>query len=643
MTDYEWDNLYDELKKLEQETNIIYPNSPTQNIGYKVLDNIKKIKHNHLMLSLDKCHSEQELIEFANNKKCVLSVKADGLSLSLHYLDGNLIGAETRGDGVVGSDVLQNVLNIKNVPHTIPYKDELVVDGEVIIDWNTFNKINENLPLNQDKYKHPRNLVSGTITMLDTKIASNRNMRFIAWRVIKGLDKNIINSVFFSLKELEKFGFEIIPMWTYSNNSHDKENLSKMLVDLQNKADELGIPYDGAVMTYDDVCYGNLLGRTEKFFKHSISYKYEDELYETELQNIEWQTSKTGLINPVAKFKKTLIDGSGVSKATLHNISYIEKLQLGIGDKIRIYKANKIIPKVYDNITRSNTFIIPSKCPICDCETEIQQDNDSKVLFCTNPNCKGKLLGKLTHFVSKNAINIEGLSEQTLQNFIDLGWLNSFIDIYNLSGHKQEMYKLDGFGKKSVDKLINSIEKSRNITLDRFIYALSIPKIGKSNAKLMADKFGSYDFFQKWVYYFTDNDMSDLELMNYGYSIDWTHVKGFDIKTHETITRFILENADKVYSLLNEFTFKNNKNENSNSNLLKDKRFVVTGSLTHYKNRDELVEVVKSLGGKVSGSISSKTSYLINNDTKSNSSKNKKAKELNIPIISEEDFISMIS
>ena len=623
MTDYEWDKLYDELKALEKETKIIYPDSPTQNVGYKVLDEIKEVKHNHLMLSLDKCHTEQELIDFAKDKNCILSVKADGLTTSLHYIDGQLIGAETRGNGVSGSDVLENVLNIKNVPHTIPYKDELIIDGETIIDWNTFNKINENLPAGQDKYKHPRNLVSGTITMLDTNIAASRNMRFIAWRVIKGLNEK---SVFLGLKEAEKLGFEIIPMWTYTNKSTDKGNLSAMLSDLQDKANELDIPYDGAVMAYDDIEYGNSLGRTDKFFRHSISYKYEDELFETTLEDIEWNTSKTGLINPVAKFKETIIDGASVIRATLHNISYIENLQLGIGDKIRIYKSNKIIPKVHDNLTRSNTWELPNKCPNCGGNVEVHNENGSKTLHCINDNCPAKLLGKLVHFCSKNAINIEGMSEATLQFLIDKGWIKSFQDIYKLDYHRENWKEYDGFGDKSVDKLLDAIEDSRNTTLDRFIYSLSIPQIGRSASKDIAK--------------FFNNNYEEFKM--YGTTINYTQIDGFGESMNNSLHKWLSENHIMMEELAKEFTFKKEKN-NSSSVDLSGKTFVITGSLIHYKNRDELVSIIESMGGKVSGSVSTKTSYLINNDTKSSSSKNQKAKQLNIPIISEEDFINMIS
>ena len=627
MTDYDWDKLYEELKALEEETNVIYPDSPTQNVGYKVLDEIKEVKHNHPMLSLDKCHSEQELIDFAKDKDCILSVKADGLTTSLHYINGQLIGAETRGNGISGSDVLENVLNIKNVPHIIPYKDELIIDGETIIDWNTFDKINENLPVGQDKYKHPRNLVSGTITMLDTNIAASRNMRFIAWRVIKGLDEK---SVYFGLKEAEKLGFEIIPMWTYTNKSMDKENLSAMLSELQDKANELDIPYDGAVMAYDDIEYGNSLGRTDKFFRHSISYKYENELYETTLRNIEWNTSKTGLVNPVAVFDETVIDGTGITRATLHNISYIENLQLGIGDKIRIYKANKIIPKVHDNLTRSNTWELPNKCPNCGGNVEVHNENGSKTLHCINDNCSAKLLGKLSHFCSKNAINIEGMSEATLQFLIDKGWIKSFKDIYTLDYYRQNWKEYDGFGDKSVDKLLDAIENSRKTTLDRFIYSLSIPQIGRSTSKDIAK--------------YCHNSIDEFTFIIENTSLEFAAIDGIGVSATNSLDDWWNTNRDMFYELAEEFIFATNKKENNNISVdLSGKIFVITGSLNHYKNRDELVGVIESMGGKVSGSVSAKSSFLINNDTESSSYKNKKAKQLGIPILSEQDFINMIS
>jgi len=584
---------------------------------------LKKVTHNHPMLSIDKCHSEKDLIDFANDKDCILSVKCDGLTTSLHYINGKLIGAESRGNGIEGGDILENVMTIKNIPYNIPYKEELIIDGETIIDWNTFNKINECLPIGQDKFRHPRNLASASLNVLDTKIAASRNMRFIAWRVIKGLN---CKSVFFSLKEAEKLGFEIVPMWTYTNKSSDKENISVLLSDLQDKADNLGIPYDGAVMAYDNIEYGKSLGRTEKFFRHSIAYKYEDELYETTLKDIEWSTSKTGLINPVAVFEPVDLDGAITTKATLHNVSYIENLQLGIGDTIQVYRANMVIPKIHSNLTRSNAWKLPDKCPCCGGDVEIHNENGRKSLHCMNPNCKAKLLGKLVHFVSKNAINIEGLSEQTLQKFINLEWLNSFRDIYYLSERKEEMCKLEGFGKKSVNKLIESIEKSRNTTLDRFIYGLCIPLIGRTASKDIANNF-NYDYEQ---------------FRKYGIVTHYKGIDGFGDSMNDSIHDYLRKNHMMVEMLADEFTFiVNEKSENKVN--LSNKTFVITGSLNHYKNRDELINIIEQLGGKVSGSVSSKTNYLINNDVTSTSGKNKKAKDLGIPIISENQFVQMIT
>lgn len=441
MPDYEWDKMYEELQNLEKETGIVLSNSPTYNVGYKVADELKEVKHNHPMLSLDKTKSVEELIEFAGDNNCFLSVKCDGLTTSLHYIDGVLVSAETRGNSVTGQDVLQNVLTMSNVPKKIPYKDELTIDGETIIGWDTFNKINENLP-NEDKYKHPRNLVSGSLQLLNSKEAAERNMRFIAWRVIRGFKHE---SVFFDLKEAEKNGFDIVPMWTYSNNSSDKDNLHQMLENLRKQADDRNIPYDGAVMAVDDYKIADSMGRTDKFFRHSMAYKYEDELFETVLTDIVWNTSKTGLINPVAIFKPVDLNGAITTRATLHNITYIKDMMLGIGDRIRVYRSNMVIPKVHDSIDKSGNFNIPDKCPICGHSTRIAKENDSEVLMCENPNCKGKLLGRLIHAASRNALDIENLSESTIEKFINLGWLTSIKDIYYLKCHENEMKTLEGF------------------------------------------------------------------------------------------------------------------------------------------------------------------------------------------------------
>lgn len=623
MQDYEWDKMYEELQSLEKETGIVLSNSPTHNVGYKVTDELKEVKHNHPMLSLDKTKSVEELIEFAGDNNCFLSVKCDGLTTSLHYIDGVLVSAETRGNGVTGQDVLQNVLTMSNVPKKIPYKDEFIIDGETIIGWDTFNKINENLP-NEDKYKHPRNLVSGSLQLLNSKEAAERNMRFIAWRVIRGFKHE---SVFFDLKEAEKNGFDIVPMWTYSNNSSDKDNIRQMLDDLRKQADNHNIPYDGAVMAVDNYKLAGSMGRTDKFFRHSIAYKYEDELFETVLTDIKWNTSKTGLINPVAIFEPIDLNGAITTRATLHNITYIKDMMLGVGDRIRVYRSNMVIPKVHDSIDKSGNFEIPDKCPVCGQPTKIVKDNDSEVLMCMNENCRGRLLGKLKHAVSRDALNIKGLSEATIDRFIGLGWLNSIKDIYHLSEHEDAMKIIEGFGSKSVQKLLDSIEKSRSTNLQRFLHALSIPLLGQTASKDISDLCnGSFEEFVKIM-----KDSPEKLL-----SID-----GFGTIMLNSVAKWWYENALWVYDLSKEFTFKTPQNQSAN-NSLEGKTFVITGSVNYYPNREALKTDIETHGGKVSGSISSKTDYLINNDIESTSSKNKKAKSLNIPIITEEDFIKLI-
>lgn len=626
MPDYEWDKMYEELQNLEKETGIVLSNSPTYNIGYKVADELKEVKHNHPMLSLDKTKSVEELIEFAGDNNCFLSVKCDGLTTSLHYIDGVLVSAETRGNGVTGQDVFQNVLTMSNIPKKIPYKDELTIDGETIIGWDTFNKINENLP-NEDKYKHPRNLVSGSLQLLNSKEAAERNMRFIAWRVIRGFKHE---SVFFDLKEAEKNGFDIVPMWTYSNNSSDKDNLHQMLENLRKQADDHNIPYDGAVMAIDDYKIAESMGRTNKFFRHSMAYKYEDELFETVLTDIEWNTSKTGLINPVAIFEPVDLNGAITTRATLHNITYIKDMMLGIGDRIRVYRSNMVIPKVHDSIDKSGNFNIPSKCPICGQPTRIIKENDSEVLMCENPDCNGKLLGRLIHAASRNALDIENLSESTIEKFINLGWLNSIKDIYYLSAYENEMKTMDGFGKKSVEKLLSSIEKSRNTNLQRFLYSLSIPLLGKTVSKLIAEK----------VNYSTREFIVIMGTKGASY---FNSLEGIGNKIISSLDDYWSKYSDMVYELSREFKFESpNTILDEIPKTLQNKIFVVTGLVHHYKNRDELKADIVTHGGTVVGSVSSKTSYLINNDINSTSSKNQKAKSLNIPIISEEEFLSMI-
>lgn len=624
MSDYEWDKLYDELATLEYTTEIVLADSPTHNVGYSVADELKEVEHNHPMLSLDKTKSVDELIEFIGNKDCFLSVKADGLTTSLHYINGKLIGAETRGDGVRGTECLQNVLTMKNVPKEIPYKDELIIDGETIIGWDTFREINDKFPEDK-KYKHPRNLVSGSLQLLDSKEATNRNMRFVAWRIIKGFEHKTPSEDLFKAKDI---GFDIIPILK-SPRINQKEELTILLNQIRESANSHNIPYDGAVMAVNDYKIAESMGRTDKFFRHSMAYKYEDELFETVLTDIEWNTSKTGLINPVAIFEPVDLNGAITTRATLHNITYIKDMMLGIGDRIRVYRSNMVIPKVHDSIDKSGNFNIPSKCPICGQPTRIIKENDSEVLMCENPGCKGKLFGRLIHATSRNALDIENLSESTIEKFINLGWLNSIKDIYYLSDHENEMKSIEGFGKKSVEKLLLSINKSRNTSLERFVYSLSIPLIGKSASKdiskLCEDNFDNLIGLIK---------SSPEKLLT---------IDGFGVVTMNSMAKWWYENSLWVYELSKEFTFEKSKSvSNETSNILDGKTFVVTGSVNHYKNRDELKADIVAYGGTVVGSVSSKTSYLINNDINSTSSKNQKAKYLNIPIISEEQFLAMI-
>ena len=625
MPDYEWDKMYDELINLEKEIGIVLSNSPTHNVGYSVADELKEVEHNHPMLSLDKTKSIDELIEFIGNKDCFLSVKADGLTTSLHYINGKLIGAETRGDGVRGTECLQNVLTMKNVPKEIPYKDELIIDGETIIGWDTFREINDKLPEDK-KYKHPRNLVSGSLQLLDSKEAANRNMRFVAWRVIKGFEHKTPSEDLFKAKDI---GFEIIPILK-SPRINQNEELTILLNHIRKLANSHNIPYDGAVVAVDDYKIAESMGRTDKFFRHSMAYKYEDELFETVLTDIEWNTSKTGLINPVAIFEPVDLNGAITTRATLHNITYIKDMMLGIGDRIRVYRSNMVIPKVHDSIDKSGNFNIPDKCPICGQPTKIVKDNNSEVLVCTNDNCNGKLLGKLTHAASKNALNIDGLSEFTIEKFINLCWLNSIKDIYYLSAHENEMKTMDGFGKKSVEKLLVSIEKSRNTSFERFLYSLSIPLLGKSASMMIAEAV-DYDF---------DTFINEMTIKGAEY---FRYLPGVGDALINSLNTYWKNHYSDILQLANEFTFeKSNIVLDEIPKTLQGKTFVVTGSVNHYKNRDELKADIVAHGGTVVSSVSSKTSYLINNDINSTSSKNQKAKSFGIPIISEDQFLTMI-
>lgn len=623
VSDYEYDNLFDELKRLEEETNIAMVNSPTHTVGYEVKSKLEKVKHSHPMLSLDKTKSVDDLKKFVGDRDCLLMCKMDGLSILLTYEKGKLSRAETRGNAEIGEDITHNAKVFENIPLHIDYKEHLEVEGEAIITYDDFEKINSKLPENE-KYKNPRNLVSGSVRQLDSSIAKQRHIRFITWKIPE--EKDCMLAAFHDVEEL---GFEIVP-YVYINGN--KGCFDKYIDKLKNIAEKNGFPIDGLVMAYNDIPYAKSLGTTGHHPKHSLAFKFYDEEVVTILRSLEWTMGKTGQLTPVAIFDEVELEGTTVSRASLHNISICKKLQLGIGDEITVYKSNQIIPQIRDNLTKSNNFNIPDVCPVCGGSTKVIKDNDTEVLVCSNHNCKGKLLGKLSHFVSKNAINIDGLSEQTLQKFIELGWLSSFKDIYQLSDHKEEMYKLDGFGKKSVDKLLENIEKSRNTTLDRFIYSLCIPLIGRTASKDISKYFnGNFEEFERsW----------NIENLDYSTVID-----GFGEKMNESIYDWFdnASNLIEICYLADIFNFTNSETTTSNSHNLDGKSFVITGSLNHYNNRDELVCIIEQFGGKVSGSVSKKTDYLINNDANSTSGKNKKAKECGVPIITEEEFIEMIS
>lgn len=627
ISDYEYDKLYDELEKLENETGLSFANSPTKTVGFQVKSELKKIKHSHPMLSLDKTKSVDDLRKFAGDKDCILSLKMDGLTCLLTYENGELVQAETRGNGDIGELITHNANVFENIPLTIEYKGHFEIEGEAIIAYDDFNKINKSLPEDK-KYKNPRNLVSGSVRQLDNRIAAQRHIKFVAWKVPTVIYSN---SFLNRLKYAEKLGFEIVPLYTYSGKSSDKENLPEMIESLKTKAHNYGYPIDGLVMTYNDIQYGESLGLTGHHPRHSVAYKFYDEEFETTLNNIEWTMGKSGCLTPTAVFEPVEIDGTIVERASLHNMSIFKDLELSYGDTITVFKANQIIPQVSDNLDRTlnNLCISPSTCPICGGKTEIVKDNDTEVLMCSNSNCKGKLLGKLSAFVSRNKMNIDGLSEETLSKFIARGWLTCFSDIYKLKDYYIHMINMSGFGRKSIDKLLDSIEKSKSVELNRFIAALSIPGVGDSTAKDIS-KHCEYDF--------------DTFVMGLIDKYNWSVIDGIGEKTSQQINEWIDDsgNREDFRKLLQTIIPVNlNTNDNTDQSLA-GKNFVVTGDVTQFKNRKELQKFIESKGGKVTGSVTSKTNWLINNDVESTSSKNKKARELGIPIISEKEFLEMV-
>ena len=609
MSDKEYDDLYDELVSLEKETECVLAGSPTQKVQGYVLDGFKKVEHSKPMLSADKTKEVSEVEKFIDNRDFYCSYKLDGLTLVVKYKDGKFVQGITRGNGTVGEDVTEQCRFIKNLPMEISNKHDIELRGECVISWDEFHRINSTL---DEPYSHPRNLAAGTLRNLDLNIVRDRNLSFVVFELVSPT----FTHKWDGLKAIEDMGFECV-----GRAQGTVENCVEGM-----QPDWYAYPVDGLIFELNSSELSKSLGATSHHENCRIALKWEDTLYKTKLIDIEWNTSKTGLINPVAIFEPVDLDGAVTTRATLHNISYIEDLQLGIGDEIVVYRANMVIPKVHDNLTRSNTWTFPDECPVCGGITKIVKENDSKVLMCDNLNCKGKLLGKLTHFVSKNAMNIENLSEQTLEKLIELGWLDSFKNIYRLDYLRLNLKELDGFGDKSVDKLLDNIEKSRKTNLMRVLYAQSIPLIGRSASKDIAN-------------YCHHDVQTFINFMNVHY--DFTVIDGFGIEMQKSLSSWWKDNEEDFYALIKEFTFEKVE-EKSSSVDLSSKIFVITGSLAHYKNRDELVGVIEGLGGKVSGSVSAKTSYLINNDVTSTSGKNKKAKDFGIPIISEEDFLKMI-
>lgn len=610
MEDREYDSLLEELRSLEQETGFVMMASPTHKVGYEVKSELQKVTHNHPMLSLAKTKDWNEFIRYFGNKDVIGMEKMDGLTCSLRYIDGELVSAETRGNGEVVEDILHNIKTVKTVPQKIPYKDELIVDGEIICTYQDFEPFST-------EYKNPRNFASGSIRLLDSNECAKRPLTFVVWNIIKGFDDE--NNFLRKLVLVDGLGFTVVP-WTSSFDWDAKEFLI-------NKAKKLGYPIDGLVGRFGDIKYGESLGSTSHHSNAAYAFKFGDETYETVLRGVEWNTTRTGVIAPVAVFDEVDLDGALTTRATLHNLSIIEQLELGIGDTITVYRSNMVIPKIDDNLTRSNTLKIPTVCPCCDHPTEVKYTDNSKVLMCTNPDCPAKKLARFTHFVSRKCMNIDGLSSATLELLISNNLIRNFRDIYHLKEHVSKLCTIDGMGKKSVENLLNNIEKSRSVKLENFIAALGIPNIGLSAAKAISKKFNGshYDFV--------------LALANDNY--DFSQIDDFGEITNKSLHDWWHSKDPMVELLPMEVNFIVENDTGSSSNL-DGKSFCITGSLTHYANRDALVKAIEDNGGKYVSSVSKKIDYLINNDKTSISGKNKKAINLSIPIISEEDFLNMI-
>ncbi len=620
ISNFEYDRLYDELVKLEEETGIVLSNSPTVNVGYKVIDSLHKETHEKPMLSLNKTKEIEELKAWLGKKKGVLSWKIDGLTVVLTYKEGKLLKGITRGNGEIGEVITNNAFMFKNLPISIPFKGELVVRGEAFIKYSDFEKINTEIPEIDAKYKNPRNLCSGSVRQLNNEITANRNIQFEAFAMGEIEEEEFNNSYKEQLRWLENQGFE-----TVSSNQVTIENIEETINKFAKKIGDNDTPSDGLVLTYDDIEYGKALGNTSKFPRNAIAFKWKDEVAKTKLLAVEWSTSRTGLINPIAIFEPVELEGTTVSRASVHNVSLLKELKLGIGDCLNVYKANMIIPQIAENITKSGPLAIPENCLVCNGKTTIKRELDVETLVCLNPECPAKKIKSFALFVSRNAINIENLSEATLEKFIKEGLIKELPDIFSLKNYKEKIESMEGFGEKSYKKLINSIDKSRKTTVAKLLYSLGIQGVGVTNAKLISRAVA--------------NQWENIE------NITMEKLIAID-GIGEIVAKAVLEyfqnkeNKNMIRRLLTEIILENDSIEATG--VLAGKVFVITGNLFHFANRDALKEDIENKGGRVSESISSKTSYLINNEIESSSSKNKKAKKLGIEIISEEEMIELM-
>lgn len=620
MSNFEYDRMYDELSALEKESGLVLAGSPTQKVGYEVLSELPKQTHPSPMLSLDKTKQVDELSSWLGGKEGLLSWKMDGLTVVLTYENGELLNAVTRGNGVVGEVITNNAKVFKNLPVNIPFKGRMVLRGEAIITYSEFKKINALLS-EEEQYKNPRNLCSGSVRQLNNEITAKRNVELYAFTLVEAEGVDFKNSQQNEMEFMKEQGFQTVEYKVVT-----AKNIYETVEWFSEKVKTNDFPSDGLVLLYDDISYGESLGSTAKFPRNAIAFKWADETAKTKLTEVEWSASRTGLINPVAIFEPVELEGTTVSRASVHNISIVKELKLGIGDTIEVYKANMIIPQIAQNLTKSGSLEIPDKCPVCGEKTSIHKENDVEVLFCENPDCLAKKIKSISLFVSRDAMNIDGMSEATIEKFISKGFLHELADLFKLNRYKDEIISMDGFGEKSYEKLVKAAETAKITTTAKFIYSLGIANIGLSNAKMVCRAFSN-----------------DLEKIRHASIDELVEIDGVGEIIAESFVKFFANenNNHMVDDLLDIVTLEDEENDNAND--MDGMNFVITGSVNHFSNRSEVKELIEGRGGKVTGSVTSKTKYLINNDSTSNSSKNKKAKELGVQIITEDEFIDMFS